>query len=442
MALVLCVPGLFQVASPPPLWVVFGWSTPVAVAALLFGGPALAYAKKFAWQVRWWAVVAGELFMLALLGLSALYTFAPLPVGERLPSAQFGHGGGLLGLGIFRLLILTGKPTAAWIIVSALLLLAGWLLWRTLPWEWTAAMARIARKVLAALGSLIRSMGPDEDAEDIEEPPPFPGEQPAAPRPARSPGVPTVAVASPPGAGNRSPADGSAARPALAPAGAGSAAKAHSVSPAIVRESAKNSALDATMPVQPADKAQRRKARPDTLPSYDLLRPDDEGHAGGPDQLHRAQIIKETLAEFGVPVEIVSVKEGPTVTQFGLEPGEIVRELSHGEVIRRRVSVATIQRLSNDLALALAATAIRIEAPVPGRPYVGVEMPNAAKTMVSLRSILEARDFAASATARAWRLPSDATSPATRWSPTWRACPTCSSPAQPARASPCALTRS
>jgi S-DNA-T family DNA segregation ATPase FtsK/SpoIIIE len=95
-----------------------------------------------------------------------------------------------------------------------------------------------------------------------------------------------------------------------------------------------------------------------------------------------------------VPVEVVSIKEGPTVTQIGLEPGEIVRELNDGEVLRRRVSVATIQRLSNDLALALAASPIRIEAPVPGRPYVGIEVPNTSKSLVTLRGILESKEFA------------------------------------------------
>jgi S-DNA-T family DNA segregation ATPase FtsK/SpoIIIE len=105
-------------------------------------------------------------------------------------------------------------------------------------------------------------------------------------------------------------------------------------------------------------------------------------------------MLKQTLAEFGVPVEVVSIKEGPTVTQFGLEPGEVIRELRNGEIQRRRVSVHSILRLSNDLALALSASSIRIEAPVPGRPYVGVEIPNAAKTLVSLRSVLESNEFA------------------------------------------------
>ena len=68
--------------------------------------------------------------------------------------------------------------------------------------------------------------------------------------------------------------------------------------------------------------------------------------------------------------------------------------MRNGEVLRRRVTVSSILRLSNDLALALAAPSLRIEAPVPGRPYVGIEVPNAAKTTVNLRNILESKDFA------------------------------------------------
>ncbi len=142
-------------------------------------------------------------------------------------------------------------------------------------------------------------------------------------------------------------------------------------------------------------RATKPRPRPSTLPPLDLLRPDDAGPAAGSaDTRQRAQTIVQTLAEFNVPVEVVSIKEGPTVTQFGLEPGETVKELRGGEVVRQRVSVRSIQRLSNDLALALAAASIRIEAPVPGRPYVGIEIPNTAKTLVSLRSVLESREFA------------------------------------------------
>jgi S-DNA-T family DNA segregation ATPase FtsK/SpoIIIE len=138
----------------------------------------------------------------------------------------------------------------------------------------------------------------------------------------------------------------------------------------------------------------RARERAGSLPALDLLAPSQAPGSGSADARQRAQTLKQTLAEFGVPVEVVSIKEGPTVTQFGLEPGEVVKELRSGERQRRRVSVHSILRLSNDLALALAASSIRIEAPVPGRPYVGVEIPNSAKTMVGLRGILDSKEYA------------------------------------------------
>ena len=106
----------------------------------------------------------------------------------------------------------------------------------------------------------------------------------------------------------------------------------------------------------------------------------------------KAQLIKQTLADFGVPVEIVSIKEGPTVTQFGIQPGEVVLERD-GQMIRRRVSVQRILKLRDDLALELAAASLRIEAPVPGRPYVGIEVANTSKTLVNLRGVLESETF-------------------------------------------------
>jgi S-DNA-T family DNA segregation ATPase FtsK/SpoIIIE len=94
--------------------------------------------------------------------------------------------------------------------------------------------------------------------------------------------------------------------------------------------------------------------------------------------------IEETLSDFGVPVRVVHVESGPTVTQFGVEP--LFTEQSGR---RRKVRVNRIVNLADDLALALAAPAVRIEAPVPGRPYVGIEVPNTVKAMVSMRGILE-----------------------------------------------------
>jgi S-DNA-T family DNA segregation ATPase FtsK/SpoIIIE len=102
----------------------------------------------------------------------------------------------------------------------------------------------------------------------------------------------------------------------------------------------------------------------------------------------RARIIEETLASFGAPAHIVEIHRGPAVTQFGVEPDFI--ENRNG---RTRVRVAKIVALEHDLALSLAAPSIRIQAPVPGKGYVGIEVPNSELTLVSLRELVETETF-------------------------------------------------
>jgi S-DNA-T family DNA segregation ATPase FtsK/SpoIIIE len=109
----------------------------------------------------------------------------------------------------------------------------------------------------------------------------------------------------------------------------------------------------------------------------------------------RMQTIENTLAGFGVPVSVVEVNQGPAVTQFGLRPGTIVRRDRKGEETVIKVRVSQIQALTNDLSLALAASPIRIEAPVPGRDFVGIEVPNMQISMVSLRGVMDSEEWAA-----------------------------------------------
>jgi S-DNA-T family DNA segregation ATPase FtsK/SpoIIIE len=104
---------------------------------------------------------------------------------------------------------------------------------------------------------------------------------------------------------------------------------------------------------------------------------------------YQAQTIEETLQAFGVPVRVREINVGPAVTQFGVEPGYIERPGPDGELVRQRVRVSKITALVNDLSLALSAAPIRIEAPVPGRPLVGIEVPNSKVSLVSLRGVLE-----------------------------------------------------
>ncbi len=107
----------------------------------------------------------------------------------------------------------------------------------------------------------------------------------------------------------------------------------------------------------------------------------------------RARIIENTLESFGVPARVVEVNQGPTVTQFGVEPGYIERKDRSGHMKQIKVKVSKISSLANDLALALSAAPIRIEAPVPGRPIVGIEVPNSEMSLVALRTVLESEAF-------------------------------------------------
>ncbi len=103
----------------------------------------------------------------------------------------------------------------------------------------------------------------------------------------------------------------------------------------------------------------------------------------------RARLIESTLASFGAPAQVVSINRGPTITQFGVEP--LFLESRGG--VRTRVRVSKIASLSDDLALALAAPRIRIQAPVPGHSYVGIEVPNDEMALVSLRDVVESETF-------------------------------------------------
>lgn len=93
-----------------------------------------------------------------------------------------------------------------------------------------------------------------------------------------------------------------------------------------------------------------------------------------------AKILQETLADFGVECEVVNYEQGPVVTQYELKPAAGVR-------------VERIAQLSNNLALTLKATSVRVQAPIPGKGVVGIEVPNSSATKVYLREILESKTW-------------------------------------------------
>ncbi len=137
------------------------------------------------------------------------------------------------------------------------------------------------------------------------------------------------------------------------------------------------------------------------LPPIDILDKPSEVELNRDDINKRARLIEEALTSYGVETKVVQINMGPTVTQFGVEPGwdrkyKEIKEKGQTrleEISRTRVRVDRITSLANDLALALAAPSIRIEAPVPGKSMVGIEVPNIVFGSVALRSVVETAAF-------------------------------------------------
>lgn len=105
--------------------------------------------------------------------------------------------------------------------------------------------------------------------------------------------------------------------------------------------------------------------------------------------LRQAKTIEDTLSSFGAPGRVVEVNTGPVITQFGVEPDYVS---ARGK--KQRVKVGAIAALDKDLQLALGAKSIRVEAPVPGKGYVGIEVPNREPATVRLRDVMESPGFA------------------------------------------------
>jgi S-DNA-T family DNA segregation ATPase FtsK/SpoIIIE len=122
-----------------------------------------------------------------------------------------------------------------------------------------------------------------------------------------------------------------------------------------------------------------------TLPDLAILESRAPAKSGaGMDHDANSKIIVAKLASFGIPTQVVGINAGPVVTQYELEPDASVR-------------VSRIEALSDDLAMALSARSIRIEAPIPGRSVVGIEIPNRDSHVVGLKSIFEEVEFKESA---------------------------------------------
>ena len=161
--------------------------------------------------------------------------------------------------------------------------------------------------------------------------------------------------------------------------------------------------------VEEPPKAPKRRKPQWVLPSITLLAPPVAGKGVEEEHWATAALIEETLGQFGVEVSVSEIRPGPSVTMFGLVPGwnrrlragraemvgDAVGAAQNSDDRRSRVKVDSILAREKDLALALAAPSLRLQAPVPGEPVVGVEVPNRSSTLVTMRSVMETPEYKA-----------------------------------------------
>ncbi|MBM4421554.1 MAG: DNA translocase FtsK [Chloroflexi bacterium] len=157
----------------------------------------------------------------------------------------------------------------------------------------------------------------------------------------------------------------------LSPAAAAAAASAHPPSIA---------GLPSAMIVAEGVLHASQPGVPWTLPPIDLLQGGTAARSSREEVLRNGQVIEETLAHFNIQASVVEASVGPVVTRYEIKPAAGVK-------------VSRIEALADDLALALAARSLRVEAPVPGKSVVGIEIPNLAIGLVALRDVVETSTF-------------------------------------------------
>ncbi|MFN2157620.1 MAG: DNA translocase FtsK [Anaerolineae bacterium] len=288
-------------------------------------------------QVPWHVIVGAEIIFLAALSLT--HMFAPGP--DPWQTAQAGGGGGLVGAvfsGVLREVL--GRGFGA--VVLGIVLLWGAVTASGLTFEeWADRIELWAVEMQARMARLLTGeRAKEQQARDAQ----------------------------------------SAVPPSAVPQSA------------VPRSAAPQSEPAASPPAQPAG-VQRNRRYKVSLPPLGLLDRPAQQDVDEADVQHKKRIIEVTLAQFGIPSEVVEINRGPVVTQFGVEPGYVTQTDANGQERAHRVRVARIASLNNDLALALSAAPIRIEAPFPGRSLVGIEVPNSRVSVVSLRKVMEASSY-------------------------------------------------
>ena len=308
-----------------------GWGSYLMIAGLAYAG--LNLVRRIPGRLGWIRLLALELAAVLALGLLANMG------GNSLERAELGLDGGRIGWGISYLLARSIGDPGGWL---ALLLL-----WLVCALTGLGLWARLEAWLLRLAGETVPTKAAQEKVA-------VSGEEKLSRRPAQAP-TPRDRRAEP------LPAQ---FRPALP-------------TPDIRDE-------------RPA----RPRPRGQDLPPLNILLTEQTIRADERTINQTAGMIMKTLSEFGIPATVVGYRVGPSVTQFAVQPGFIKKPgTNEDDVQQMKVRVAQIAALQKDLTLALSAERLRIEAPVPGKPYVGIEVPNPHASVVRMRPILESDAF-------------------------------------------------
>jgi S-DNA-T family DNA segregation ATPase FtsK/SpoIIIE len=310
----------------------FGWGAFIFPLIMLAGAAALIrHRQGFQVDVNWSRVILIELALVGALGLLAIIS------GMDLPRAEMGYGGGVVGWGISTLIEDVVGAFLRTVVLIAMMFGFGFY---------------GLREILARSASRQRLIRRGQDVMEVsavdEESPVAIVVRPEQP----SPGIPKP-------------------------------------TPRLPRAYRKSFHVKD----QPDEKSARTMYRDERLPPLDLLEGGDLARVSSKEINLTAGLIEKTLADFGLSARVVDFRTGPVVTQFAVEPGYLEHVGPDHEIRRQKIRVSQISALANDLALALSASTLRIEAPVPGRPYVGIEVPNRHPSMVRLRPIMESEAF-------------------------------------------------
>ncbi len=334
--------GAFPTILGDYVGLLFGWGAmPMMLAAAILGGKLLWLAFDEQEQAK--PVVLESLIGLEI-SLWAGLGFMHIVAGNDLMASAYSQaGGGLVGWAIATLLAdLLGPQVSVFIFLGWTLLGLGLILRFSYADMWQGARQKLTHWAYAQGSEVIAS------SSLAESPQPIPAPQPAPPK--------KKAAAS----SNNKPKK-----------------KKKTLPPLSVDEALAATAMAHT-PLPPLALLAASEAMSYTTTKH---------------HHHQARVIEETLLGFGIPADVVEVNQGPSITQFGLKPGTIMKKMSDGRMVEQRIRVNKISALVNDLALALSAAPIRIETPVPGRPIVGIEVPNQTLRAVSLREVMETDIF-------------------------------------------------